>query len=99
MARAILGGLLAKGTAAAADVVVVEIDAAGRARLQQEFGVAAIAGPGPEIAGADAVILAVKPQQMRQAALLAATWARDSLYVSIAAGIRVEDLSRWLGGT
>jgi pyrroline-5-carboxylate reductase len=46
----------------------------------------------------DAVVLAVKPQQMRAAAQsLKARLARE-LVITIAAGIRLVDLSRWLGG-
>jgi len=48
--------------------------------------------------GADVVVLAVKPQQMREvAAGLKAHLARQ-LVVTIAAGIRLKDLARWLGG-
>jgi pyrroline-5-carboxylate reductase len=44
------------------------------------------------------VLFAVKPQQMREAAQAAAPHLADPLVVSIAAGIRVADLARWLGG-
>ncbi len=98
MARAIIGGLLAKDAAKAADIVVVEPDPSARLRLLAEYGVRAFEAAGPEIAGAEAVILAVKPQQMREAASRAAVALGDALYVSIAAGIRIDDLSRWLGG-
>ena len=98
MARAITGGLLAKAAASAADIVVVEPDASARQRLLAEHGVRALEGPGPEVAAADVVILAVKPQHMREAASNLAGFAGDALFVSIAAGIRIADLSRWLGG-
>jgi pyrroline-5-carboxylate reductase len=98
MARAILGGLAGTGIAAA-DITVVEVDAAARERLAAEYGVAAIAAPGPELAGAEAVLLAVKPQHMREAAAKAGIWIEDALYVSVAAGIRIVDLCRWLGGS
>ncbi|HYC35655.1 MAG TPA: pyrroline-5-carboxylate reductase [Usitatibacter sp.] len=97
MARAILGGMLAKAVAPG-EVIVVEIDAAARERLQADFGVKAIDSPGPELAGVETVLLAVKPQHMRAALAQAATWAANPLYVSIAAGIRIADLGRWIGG-
>jgi pyrroline-5-carboxylate reductase len=97
MARAIIGGLVARGTRAA-DIVVVEIDAVARLKLVAEFGVATIEIPGPELAGAAVMILAVKPQHLREAARALAPFAGDALFVSIAAGIRIADLSRWLGG-
>jgi len=50
--------------------------------------------------GADAVVLAVKPQIMRNVTENLASNAQLSrpLFVSIAAGIREEALNRWLGG-
>jgi pyrroline-5-carboxylate reductase len=98
MARAILGGLAGKDVAAS-DITVVEVDAAARERLVADFGVTAVAAPGPELAEVQAVLLAVKPQHMREAAAKAGIWVEDALYVSIAAGIRIVDLCRWLGGS
>ena len=97
MARAIIGGLVAKGSRAA-DIVVVEPEAVQRLKLVSEFGVATIEAPGPQLAGVDVAIFAVKPQQMRVAAEAAAPHLERSLILTIAAGIRIDDLSRWLGG-
>ena len=97
MARAIIGGLTAKGSRAA-DIVVVEPDALARLKLVSEFGVAAIEKPGAELGTVEVVMFAVKPQQMRAAAEAAAPHLADPLLVTIAAGIRIVDLSRWLGG-
>ncbi len=97
MARAILGGILAKG-ASAGDAVVVEVDAVARLKLQGDYGVRAVEKPGTELAAAEAVIFAVKPQQMGDAARAVAPHLGDPLVLSIAAGIRIDDLSRWLGG-
>ncbi len=97
MARAILGGLLARG-ARPADLTVVEVDAGARVRLAQDFGVAVLPQPGAALAGAEVVVMAVKPQQMRAAAAALAPWLGDPLVVTIAAGIRLGTLRRWLGG-
>ena len=49
--------------------------------------------------GADLVVMAVKPQQMREAATALAPYIADvPVVLSIAAGTRIADLSRWLGG-
>ncbi|SDZ85805.1 pyrroline-5-carboxylate reductase [Thiothrix caldifontis] len=50
--------------------------------------------------GADVVVLAVKPQIMREVAenLASSAQLNRPLFVSIAAGIREEPLNRWLGG-
>jgi pyrroline-5-carboxylate reductase len=47
---------------------------------------------------ADIVILAVKPQVMPEVAQGLAPYAKQQLFLSVAAGIRMKDLSRWLGG-
>jgi pyrroline-5-carboxylate reductase len=97
MARAIIGGLIAKGTRAA-DIMVVELDAVARLKLVSEFGVATVDKPGAELSRTATLIFAVKPQQMREAAMAAAPHLTDPLIITIAAGIRIESLSRWLGG-
>jgi pyrroline-5-carboxylate reductase len=96
MTQAILGGLLASGHAARDCFVVDPIDAA-RLKLA-DLGVASSATWDPRALDADVILLAVKPQVMRVAvAPLAAALSRQ-LVISIAAGIRTPDLSRWLGG-
>jgi len=97
MAQALIGGLLADGTGAA-DLRVVEPVAAQRELLQQRYGVESGAQAGPLVAGSEVVVLAVKPQQMREVCTGLAPVLSGQLVVSIAAGIRASDLSRWLGG-
>jgi pyrroline-5-carboxylate reductase len=97
MATAILGGLLAKGMQSA-EMMVIEPDDSARLRLFSQYGVKCVEAPVPELAHAHTVIFAVKPQQMRQAARDVGALCADPLFVSIAAGIRLGDLSRWLGG-
>ncbi len=96
MGAAIIGGLVSRGFAAA-DIAVVEPGAAARESLAARFGVAVretAAGGGP----ADVIVLAVKPQQMREAVKPLLPLSASTVVVSIAAGIRLADLSRWLGG-
>ncbi|MBW6493666.1 MAG: pyrroline-5-carboxylate reductase [Burkholderiaceae bacterium] len=97
MAGALVGGLIAQGHAAA-DIRVVDPDAGQRARLAQRFQVAAHADAATALAGAEVVVLAVKPQVMAAVATPLAALVKDCLVVSVAAGIRASDLSRWLGG-
>jgi pyrroline-5-carboxylate reductase len=103
MASALLGGLVAKGRPVAS-FRVVEPHAEARARLAAAYpGIALFEAAGDaSIAGADIVVLAVKPQQMRAAAAaLAPAIAGDRrpVVLTIAAGIRIGDLARWLGGS
>jgi pyrroline-5-carboxylate reductase len=101
MATALIGGLIARG-AAAADFRVVEPMESQRSKLATRF-------PGIECSPActaeamrDAalIVFAVKPQQMRDAshALAPLLVASDAVVLTIAAGIRIADLARWLGG-
>jgi len=53
---------------------------------------------GPGLPAADALVLAVKPQQMREAVRPLVPLDPATVVVTIAAGIRIADLSRWLGG-
>lgn len=96
MARALIGGLKQNGFAMA-DVTVIEPDGDKRAALQQEFGIHATENQ-PSAAHAEIILLAVKPQQMRDVCIFLGSLLRKQLVVSIAAGIRTRDLSRWLGG-
>lgn len=97
MATALITGLLRKGRRPD-EIRVVEIDAAARARLTRDLGVEAHAEAAAGVAGADCVVLAVKPQQMREVAVPLAPLVRGALVITIAAGIRHVDLARWLGG-
>lgn len=97
MATALIGGLQRQAPGVH-DIAVVEPDAAKCGELAQQFGVRA-AMDLQLAAGADVVVLAVKPQQLRDVALgLAPLLAPATLVISIAAGIRLADLQRWLGG-
>ena len=104
MATALIGGLAGKLTDAA-NIWVVDPNPEALHKLAQQFGVHTapqIAQIDAEVAACDVVLLAVKPQQMKQVAaqLLPplAAQAQPPLVLSIAAGIRGADLSRWLNG-
>ncbi|MGZ5090006.1 MAG: pyrroline-5-carboxylate reductase [Burkholderiales bacterium] len=97
MATALIGGLLKNGWSPE-DLAVAEIDAEARRRLQRNSGVKVYADLAPAMADPDCVVLAVKPQNMRDVARALAPLVRGTLVVTIAAGIRIGDLSRWLGG-
>ncbi len=100
MAAAMIGGMLQKGFAAS-EIDVADTGDERRTWLEREFGVKTHADAAVMLAGsanAEVVILAVKPQQM--AALLCTLPALkpEQLVLSIAAGVRANDISRWLGG-
>ena len=98
MAQAIMGGL-ARGGFSNADIGVVEPVAEARAKLAQDFGVKAQASAQALTALGDLIVMAVKPQQMREAATaLRSKLQPQQVVLTIAAGIRLADLARWLGG-
>jgi pyrroline-5-carboxylate reductase len=100
MATAIIGGLVAKG-AGHGDFRIVEPVAAQQDKLGARFPGIAIFGEATAdaIAGADLVVIAVKPQQMRDAMRAVAPHVGDvDVVMSIAAGVRIDTLSRGLAG-
>lgn len=95
MATALIGGLLRRDFTAK-QLLVVEINADNRAKLQQEFGVQATAELAVGVADSDVIVLAVKPQQLREVATQLAPLLSGQLVVSIAAGIRAPDMAHWM---
>jgi pyrroline-5-carboxylate reductase len=100
MASALIAGVIARGERAAA-IRVVEPLAGQRARLAERFPDLDLypAACADAVAGTRLVVLAVKPQQMREACSAVAPFvATVPVVLSIAAGTRSADISRWLGG-
>ncbi len=96
MAAAIIGGLIASGTQPT-DIEVVEINADARTNLSARFGVVTHTDLSQARLHA-LIVLAVKPQSLPDVAAALASHLAGQLVVSIAAGVRVADLGRWLGG-
>lgn len=97
MATALIGGLIARGFAAQ-DLQVVELTEDSRLRLTVRFGVRAVETADAQALDCDVLVLAVKPQQMREALTPMVGRIDRQIVVSIAAGLRIGDVSRWLGG-
>ena len=96
MASALIGGLQ-KQQFNMSSITVVELDAAKRQQLSDDFNV----NTTEQLVAAckaDLIVLAVKPQQLRDLAIFLGGQLQHQLVVSIAAGVRSADLSRWLGG-
>jgi pyrroline-5-carboxylate reductase len=97
MAGALIGGLVANGYDRRA-ISVVELSAAARERLAAENGVRATSAPDAATMDADVLVMAVKPQDMKTALSSLAGSVQGKLVISIAAGVRVAAISRWLAG-
>jgi pyrroline-5-carboxylate reductase len=97
MATALIVGMLKQGRRPE-DIHVVDVDVQARERLAREQHVSTSAAVDAQLHGAECVVLAVKPQHMRDAARELAPFLQGALVITIAAGIRYGDLSRWLDG-
>ena len=97
MATALIGGLVARGYRAQ-DIAVVEMSPQAREKLGAKFPVRISTAPDAAMQGAEILVLAVKPQDMRSALASLSGFSKEKLIISVAAGIGIEALSRWLGG-
>lgn len=99
MARSLIGGLIADGWPVDR-LRVADPNSEQCKTLASRFGIITETDNLAATQSADVVLLAVKPQVMREVAegIAAAVQARRPLVISIAAGIRTTDLDRWLGG-
>ncbi|MCP5266154.1 MAG: pyrroline-5-carboxylate reductase [Burkholderiaceae bacterium] len=97
MSSALIGGLVKNGvdpkTLLAVDPSKIQRDA-----VAGQHGIATAETADDAALAADAVVLAVKPQVMAEVARGLEDRVDGTLVVSVAAGIRAKDLSRWLGG-
>lgn len=96
MANALIGGMV-KQDFCASDIHVIDPGPEARQRLEAAYAVnchpdAKTAPDAPDI-----LLLAVKPQQMREAVAPFVGKLGEALVVSIAAGLNMTTLSRWLG--
>lgn len=96
MANALIGGMVKQGFAAA-DIHVIDPGSEARQRLAESYGVSCHAAAGDAPVAPDVLVLAVKPQQMREAVAPLVGRLGNALVVSIAAGLGMAALARWLG--
>lgn len=99
MARSLAGGLLKNGFTSDR-LRLSDPDPQQRQSAQETLGLTAYADNRDLAMAADVLVLAIKPQALREVAVtLAATVQKKKpLVISIAAGVRVQDIERWLGG-
>ena len=99
MASSLIGGLLADGCPSAQIRVSDRSDTTLKA-LEQRYSVATSHDNRQTVAGADLIVIAVKPQAVHDVTTEIADLVRRDrpLVLSIAAGVREQDMNRWLGG-
>lgn len=98
MAGALIGGLLADGVPAQS-LIAADPSAEKCRALESATGIRTTADNKAAVAQADVVVLAVKPQVLKDVAqeIAAQVQQRAPLVVSVAAGVRCDALSAWLG--
>lgn len=97
MAHSLIGGLIADGFSAG-NIWASDPNADKLANLAEAFAVQTSVDNQTIVDNTDVVVLAVKPQVMKAVASELDVGKRpDSLFVSVAAGIRLDALSSWLG--
>ncbi len=96
MASSLIGGLIADGFSTS-NIHVSEPDQDRLQSLVEQYQIQPHQDNLTAIKDSQVVILAVKPQQL-QAVIkqLAPVWQNDMLLISIVAGIRLNDIERWL---
>ena len=99
MARSLIGGLVADGWDPSS-IAVSDPDTEQLSAIGSRFQVNTDTDNERVATNAEVVVLAVKPQAIRDVALGLANTVqeRQPLLISIAAGIRATDMQRWLGG-
>ena len=99
MAEAIISGLINTGHPAERIIATARTDKT-LAPLKTRYGIQTTTDNCSAIACADVVVLAVKPQVMKEvcAQITAIVAKQRPLILSVAAGLTEETLSRWLGG-
>lgn len=97
MAEAIIRGMLSAHVVAPSRIRVAEPLQARREFLQEALGIHIFSDNREAVVEADTVIMAVKPQLMRQVLEGLNGLEANRLWVSIAAGIPLTQLDAWLG--
>ena len=98
MARSLVGGLIANNIDKSR-LIATDPDAGKRQMINDQFGIETLGDNHAAIDKADVLVLAIKPQVMPQVIKEIATDLSGSnkLVISIAAGIRIQSISSWLG--
>lgn len=96
MGRAVLQSLLRKKLAIRQDIIVSEVLTKSRDYIARRYGVAVTADNAEAVKGSDAVILAVKPNELVAVMRQISGALKSQLVISIAAGMGLETLCRHL---
>ena len=99
MARSLIGGMVATGISNQ-NIFVSEPKADVRKRLNEDFKVNTSEESASAAKEADVIVLAVKPQILKEVVTPLSSLVSDakSLLISVAAGVTSSSIERWVGG-
>jgi len=98
MASCIIGGLIKDGFPPA-QIIASDLSADNLKRLHDRFGIRVDSSNQQAVASAGIVVLSVKPQVLKVVCEdIAGALSHRPMVISIAAGIELESINRWLGG-
>ena len=99
MASSLIGGLIANAYPAA-QITACDLNQHQLNRLSQDFAIPTTTDSTQACATADIIVLAVKPQILQTVCeqIVQIQTKPDCLFISVAAGVREQDINRWLGG-
>ncbi len=99
MSLSLMGGLLASGYPKD-KILATDPSADRRQEVTQSLGIPCLESNTETAAQADIILLAVKPQQLEPVCeeLADTVKTKGALVISIAAGVRTDDIAFWLGG-
>ena len=98
MATSLIGGLISDGSSPS-QIRVAEPNAQHAQSLHQQFAIQLATDNLALVEDSDVVVLSVKPQILREVCrqIAPAVQQKQPLIISIAAGIRIGDIDRWMG--
>lgn len=97
MGEAMIKGILGQGVARPQDITASDIDRERLSTLSQGYGIKASASNREAIEGSEVVVLAIKPQNLKQVMDDLHGQAKEQLFLSIVAGASMATISAGLG--
>lgn len=98
MASSLIGGMIQDGFNAA-DITAFDVNEQALVKVKSEFSINVSENLKTALQNADVVVLAVKPQVLQSVCRQIESFSiQPPLYVSVAAGIRIDSIDEWLGG-
>ncbi len=97
MAEAMISGMLGTGLVSSGQIMASDPSPGRLQLLHDRYGIVTTAANDQVVTESSTVVLAVKPQILREVVeALCGTWRQEQLVISIAAGITLTDLEAWL---